>query len=476
MSIHAGFMVPHPPIIVPEIGRGEEQKLSATFRAYNAVAERITEIKPEVIIVSSPHAVMYADYFHISPGYGAEGDFSRFGVPDVSFSVAYDQNLVRAICRVAEETGVRAGVLGEKAKTLDHGVMVPLYFINKRYTGYKLVRIGLSGLPYSEHYRLGMCVKKAVEAEGVSAVYIASGDLSHKLKRDGPYGFDPSGPEYDEKIMRVMASADFAALFHFPPDFCDAAAECGHRSFIMMAGAFDCTAVTASVLSHEGPFGVGYGVCAFLPGRRDPSRDFLARREEERRRMMEKARRKEDAYVKLARMTVESYVRRGVVPALKKNGGIRCAVSPDGDTVSLPDELFERRAGVFVSLHKEDDLRGCIGTTSPCTDSVAEEIVANAVSAATRDPRFAPVAVDELDSLVYHVDVLSEPEAIASPEFLDVKKYGVICFKGSKRGLLLPDLDSVTTVRQQIEIACRKGGIDPDDNPGLLRFEVVRHT
>ena len=120
-------------------------------------------------------------------------------------------------------------------------------------------------------------------------------------------------------------------------------------------------------------------------------------------------------------------------------------------------------------------LRGCIGTIVPTCKNIAEEIVQNAVSAASRDPRFSEVAEDELSSLVYSVDVLSPPEKISSKDELDVKRYGVIVTKGARRGLLLPNLETVNTVDEQIEIACKKGGIDRREDVELERFEVVRH-
>ena len=146
--------------------------------------------------------------------------------------------------------------------------------------------------------------------------------------------------------------------------------------------------------------------------------------------------------------------------------------------LTLPDELATTQAGCFVSLKKDGELRGCIGTIAPTRESLAAEICANAVSAAVHDPRFAPVRADELDELVYDVDVLSPPEPIEGPEQLDVRRYGVIVSTDDgRRGLLLPDLDGVDTVDEQIDIAARKGGIDPArDSWRLERFEVVRHT
>ena len=141
----------------------------------------------------------------------------------------------------------------------------------------------------------------------------------------------------------------------------------------------------------------------------------------------------------------------------------------------LPEEMHRQRAGVFVSIKKEGSLRGCIGTLSATRPSVAEEIIHNAVSASTNDPRFAPVEPEELDMLTISVDVLGGMEQIDSPDMLDVKKYGVVVSKGSKRGLLLPNLEGIDTVEEQIAIARRKVGISEHESVQLERFEVVRH-
>ena len=142
----------------------------------------------------------------------------------------------------------------------------------------------------------------------------------------------------------------------------------------------------------------------------------------------------------------------------------------------LPEEMYSRRAGVFVSLKKDGRLRGCIGTIAPVRGSIAEEIIENAISAAIKDPRFHAVEPDELEHLVYSVDVLGDAEKISSPEELDVKRYGVIVSRGYRRGLLLPDLEGVDTAEDQIEIARQKAGIPEDaEDITLERFEVVRH-
>ena len=137
--------------------------------------------------------------------------------------------------------------------------------------------------------------------------------------------------------------------------------------------------------------------------------------------------------------------------------------------------MIRTRAGAFVSIHKHGRLRGCIGTIYPTTENVALEIIRNAISASTQDPRFDPITADELKWLEINVDVLGEPERIASMDELDVKRYGVIVSYGQKRGLLLPDLDGVYTPEQQVSIAMQKGGIREDEPYSLERFEVVRH-
>ena len=264
MSVLAAFMVPHPPLIVPDIGRGSERKVQKTIDSYERVAREIAELKPDTIVISSPHVVMYYDGFHISSG-RAYGDFSRFGAPQVSFSEEYDSELVKEIEKICDSEGLPASTKNGRDILLDHGTMVPLYFIRKAFKGGKIVRLGLSALPYETHYRLGEIVQTAAAYLDRRIVFVASGDLSHKLQEYGPYGFAKEGPEYDKRLMDVCSRADFGELFNFDEDFCCDAAECGHRSFLIMAGVLDGMNVKATAYSHEDVTGVGYGICSFFP-------------------------------------------------------------------------------------------------------------------------------------------------------------------------------------------------------------------
>lgn len=284
--------------------------------------------------------------------------------------------------------------------------------------------------------------------------------MSHRLKEDGPYGYREEGPAYDSRLMDVMGKGDFGELFEFPESFCEKAGECGHRSFIIMAGALDKTKVAAQRLSYEGTFGVGYGICTYAVCGSDLRRNFMEQYREKEKAQLTERQKNEDAYVALARRTIETYVRTGEIIKV-----------PEG----LPAEMYERRAGTFVSIKENGGLRGCIGTIQAVQASIAEEIIQNAVSAATKDPRFFPIVPQELESLTISVDVLGDTERIDSIHELDVKRYGVIVTRGYKRGLLLPNLEGVDTVEEQVAIAKNKAGIGENEDVALERFEVVRH-
>jgi AmmeMemoRadiSam system protein A/AmmeMemoRadiSam system protein B len=445
--------MPHPPLLVPGVGAGDE--IPATRLACEQIAAEIKERAPDTVVIISPHSILYDDYFHIAPGEQARGDFANFRAGKIKFSVEYDSELAALIGELAQKEGLPAGPQGERQRELDHGVMVPLYFIQAP----RVVRISLSGMPLLEHYRLGWCISEAASRLRRRIVVVASGDMSHRLKEDGPYGFNPAGPEHDELVCACVRDADIPRLLSISPQLSEQAGECGLKSLVMMMGALDGLQVKSRLLCYEGPFGVGYLTAAFSGD--GVAASLLPRLLMLRKMQLAKTREDEDDYTRLARLNAEHYVRTG-----------RCIELPEG----LPLELLKLRAGIFVSIKKQGRLRGCIGTIAPTEKHIAAEILKNSVSAACHDPRFEPIQPDELPDLTFSVDVLSASEPIAGPEELDVLRYGVIVSSGYKRGLLLPNLDGVDTVEQQINIARQKAGIGPHENYNLERFEVVRHT
>jgi AmmeMemoRadiSam system protein A len=302
-----------------------------------------------------------------------------------------------------------------------------------------------------------------MEKLGRKAAFIASGDLSHKLVESGPYGYSEAGPAYDRDIVEIFETADFLKLFAIDKSRLEAAAECGFRSYAIMAGCFDGKKVKSEVFSYEGPFGVGYAIASFYPKEEDPSRSFLLKAQESALQRALELKEKEDAFQSLARRSLEHFALNGKPLKLS-----------DADKNALPKEMGNR-AGAFVSLHKEGRLRGCVGTISSTTESLADEITQNAVSAGFHDNRFPRVRPDELPYLDYKVDVLSPAESIPDASSLDPKRYGVIVTAGGRRGLLLPDLEGVDTIEKQVSIAKRKAGISEGEKVSLERFEVIRH-
>ena len=496
------YIVPHPPIILPEIGRGEELKIAATTAAYQAVADEIAELKPDTIVLSSPHSPLYADGFFVAGGKKGKGDFSAFSAPEVKEEFLFDNELSERLCRISQEKGLATG-LEPQIGGADHGVLVPLHFIRQRYRDFRLVQVGLSGLSAEAHFLFGQCIRKALEQLGRRAVFVASGDLSHVLRKDGPYGFRPEGPEFDRQIIDLLSRAAFDEVLNLSPAFCEKAAECGLRSFQILAGALDGDEVTAKRLSYEGPFGVGYAVMSFSLNNKADSKANDENRwaqpccaEGERLSPLSgnaegeaesalhtcfemkhsssqggKAEEKEaqnspkreacaQDITELARKSILYFLEHKALLPLPEN---------------LPQNLLTTRAGCFVSLHKGKALRGYIGTMCACQDSLAEEIIYNAVTAANEDPRFPAVRQDEVAELNISVDVLGELENISSPAELDPQRYGVYVQRGRRSGVLLPRLEGVETIEEQLDIALAKAGIAAEEDFALSRFEVRRY-
>ncbi|MDY6907451.1 MAG: AmmeMemoRadiSam system protein A [Chloroflexota bacterium] len=432
-----GCIVPHPPLIVPDVGRGREVEISNTIESMNQLTERLARSRPETVFIVSPHGAYFYDAMGVLKAASSSGNMHRWGArgPDLHFE--NDLEIVAALEAEARAASVPLRPLGEGGYELDHGVMVPLHFLAQAMVGVPLVPLTFCWLPLEAHFAFGQAIRRAAEGVGRRVAIIASGDLSHRLIPDAPAGYHPAGKAFDDMLVQAIASYDVPSIMNMDESLIDHAGECGLRSIVILLGALDGLRVTPDVLSYEGPFGVGYMV-ASLQVEDDQSLHPL---------------------VRLARDTVESYVGRGETP------------SPPAE---LTPEMSEQ-AGVFVSLKIGGMLRGCIGTFEPIKDNVAEEVIVNAVSAATRDPRFPPVTARELDLLDYSVDVLTAPEPVDDIADLDPRRHGLIVESGHRRGLLLPDLEGIDTVEQQLEICRAKAGLSPDEPVVLYRFEVKRY-
>lgn len=466
MSIVYCGILPHPPIAVPEVGGSEIDKILATRQSMLELGKRIKESGAETLVLISPHAPVFGDGIAINALAETKGDLSKFGAPQVSFSCSYDRKLGTEIGWQAEAQGVTVFEIdSEMARqtgvslSLDHGVTVPLYYLREAGVELPLVPCSMGVFSPEKLYAFGVSVRDAAKELGRKVAVIASGDLSHRLTPDAPAGYDPQGKEFDLRLVSFIKDMDVLGLINMEEDFCERAGECGLRPITMMLGSLEGTQVESEVLSYEGPFGVGYLVASLKPTGEGPAHRLLPIMQEAQKKALEHRHAGESYLVRVARESLQSHL----------EGNWK---APESYTV--PEE-FAKGAGAFVSLKQQGRLRGCIGTTSPTRKDVVQEVVYNAVSAGTEDPRFYSVRLDELDDLDISVDMLMAPEAIDTIDQLNVKKYGVIVRSKNKSGLLLPDLEGVDTPQQQVEIAKQKAGIGPDESVRLERFEVIRY-
>lgn len=455
---------PHPPLIIPEIGQQRLHQVQSTVNGLRRLAKELADTEPETVIFLTPHGNVFADALSSLGQPQLKGDMKAFGAKQ-RWSADNDLVLLREIAHQSAQANLPFVIIDEETARehrlnpdLDHGILVPLYYLQEAgLTDVKIIAISVAYLSTLELYQFGHVLKQAADKVGRKVAILASGDMSHRLKSDGPYEYHPDGPTFDQAVRELLGAGDAQGILDLPESLCNNAGECGYRSILIMLGSLDGSNYEPAVFSYEGPFGVGYLTAGFKPGssRESLLQHLLAEQRQE----QDKLRKQESPPVRWARMVIENHVRNKPRPV-------------------LPDDLKHLRqetAGAFVSLKKHGQLRGCIGTISPAYGSLAEEIAGNAVSAASRDPRFLPVEEHELNDLVYSVDILGKPEP-ATREQLDPKRYGVIVTLGSRRGLLLPDLEGVDTVEEQLRIACQKAGIRPDEPYAIERFEVIRYT
>ena len=458
------YLMPHPPIIIPDIGKGEEKKIEETSLACNKIGREVADIKPDTIIIITPHATMFSDAISISDEERISGDLSQFRCTNIKMDIPIDKEFNVKLGTACHVEGIPSVLADSELLRrynvnyeLDHGSIVPLYFINKYYNDYKLVHITYSMIGDINLYKFGMEIKNVAEKLNRKAVIIASGDLSHKLKDEGPYSYSPYGELFDKALLGNLEKGDVLGAFNMNKTMISEAGQCGLNSVYILLGAMEGKEIKGELLSYQGTFGVGYGVMKL--SRQQQDRDYLDELTKYKEEQLKTKLNESNAYVKLARENLNHYFSHG---------------KSIEDISNLPKELLNERHGVFVSLKKFGNLRGCIGTIAPTTGSVGEEIIRNSIEAAMSDPRFPEVSEDEMDDIDISVDVLMDSEP-CNKEDLDPKKYGVIVSLGMRRGLLLPDLEGVNTVDEQLQIACDKADIDFDEDYKIERFEVVRY-
>ena len=454
-----GIVAPHPPIMVEQVGGPRAAVTIASSVAMLRASEALHRFDPETIVVMSPHAPSSVRDFVVDDAPRFEGSLAEFGDNRLA-RFPGDPELARAIVDALVTTGHQAGTRSafddRRSGWLDHGTLVPLSFLDPQGTR-RLVVVSLSSQPYHEHRAVGEAVAAASEKLGRRTAFVASGDLSHRLAPDAPAGFSPQARRLDATIVGLVEQGRFLSLPDIDPMLVEQGGECGLRSLIALGGYCCDDPAPTRVLAYEGPWGVGY--LTALVGR-DALEIDDALQASQRGNKGGCAGEEESDIVLLARETIRA---RLGAPAIRPGSS------------ALTDHAYPESAGVFVSLHLAGALRGCIGTISASNERLEDEVRENAFRAAFDDPRFSPMTRRELDGLEVSVDVLHEPEPCVIAD-LDPAEYGVIVTSGSRRGLLLPNLDGIEDAATQVSIARRKAGIAEGEEVTLQRFRVERYT
>lgn len=263
-------LMPHPPIMVPEVGGEEIKQIRSTVQAVEQAAKALDDRGAETVILITPHGPVFEDAVSISVYPRLRGNLAAFGAPDISVAFETDGLLVRHIIRKAERLGINyVELTDDVAKThrlpleLDHGAVVPLYYLHKAGFKGQIVHLSIGMLPYEEMYTFGKAVQAAIGMVDRKIAVIASGDLAHRLTPDAPAGYSPRAAEFDRQVMDAIATMNVKALLNMDKSLIEEAGECGLRSIFFLFGVLGGTEAQSKVLSYEGPWGVGYGVALF---------------------------------------------------------------------------------------------------------------------------------------------------------------------------------------------------------------------
>ncbi|MFY9572755.1 MAG: AmmeMemoRadiSam system protein B [Blastocatellia bacterium] len=268
-SIVFAGITPHPPLLVPAVGGSRVERVADSQRALREFSRRLVETRPDTIVVISPHSPLDPHSFTARSTETVSGDFREFLVPAVRLSFDNDLELLRAIKLDAAAQGV-AFIELQGEHPLDHGALVPLYYLYEAGWRGRVAVIGFTFQSNDAHLAFGRSIANAAAAIGRSVALVASGDLSHRLIIDGPYHYEPTAHLFDEQIVDAIGRGDASAVINIDPDLRDRAGECGYRSIVIALGAVGEDLRENEVLSYEGPFGVGYMVAVLADaGRRD---------------------------------------------------------------------------------------------------------------------------------------------------------------------------------------------------------------
>lgn len=250
-------LCPHPPIIVQEVGRSETKKVSSTISSMHELSKEIAELKPDTIVVVTPHSLFNPYNFSIYTDKNLSGNFSNFGAAEVVIEHDNDFALTESIMQKAKQSNLEMYKIPEHTK-LDHGTCVPLYFIDKAGFKGEIVVMNYCALDINTHLKVGNVIKSAIDEHDKKVVFIASGDLSHRVIPTAPAGYDPSGKIFDEFIVTRVKEGNYDEIIEVDEILRERAGECAFNSLMTVFGVIGKTPKQNKVYSYEAPFGVGY--------------------------------------------------------------------------------------------------------------------------------------------------------------------------------------------------------------------------
>jgi MEMO1 family protein len=446
-GVVCAVLMPHAPILVPGVGGDRGDAVSASRQAMRAAAKCVMDHLPETIVLISPHSPRQELAFGLWADDPLQGSFAQFNAPQIAVNLPLDRSLAEAIAVEAHTRDLETWAIHRR--TLDHGALVPLWFLVEAGWAGPTVILSLNYPEYGGLTALGEASAAGTSALPRRVAFIASGDMSHRLTANAPCGFHPQAHQFDETFMQMIRAGNYRELPRIAPELRDLAAEDAVDSTLVAAAVVNWQTSGHRVLNYEGPFGVGYGV-AILFAENSRSRDAE----------------KTKGYLPKSEGTVlPGFARRSVAAVLE--GRSELPSPPSGACLS-------RQRGVFVTIrHRDGSLRGCVGTVAPVCASLVEETWRNARAAAFHDNRFSPVTLGEMCNLRFEVSVLHPPEPVSSEKDLDPASYGVIVStEDGRRGLLLPGIKEIRTPEQQLSCARTKGWIGPDEPVTIQRFQV----
>jgi aromatic ring-opening dioxygenase LigB subunit/AMMECR1 domain-containing protein len=442
-------LMPHAPILVPEVGGKKGDAAQASCQAMREAVACVMSFRPETLVLISPHSPRQPGAFGVWAGERLRGSLAQFGASRANVSLPNDTRLAQAIVTEAKSRDLATWMIHDRA--LDHGALVPLWFLAE--AGWVGPTIVLS-LSYSEEgglVELGEAIATAAYSSHRHIAIVASGDMSHRLKPNAPCGFHPQAHQFDETFIRLVRDGEYHQIRNIPPELRALAAEDAVDSTLVAAAAVDWRTTGHKVLNYEGPFGVGYGVAILFA--EEP--------------LLADLRLAPAANTNKEGLILPALARQSVTAALRGRSELPPAAT---------GQYLSAARGVFVTMHdRSSGLRGCSGTFLPVCANLVAETWRSARLAAFEDLRFPPVKADELPNLRFDVSVLHSIEKVSSTDELDPARYGVmVCTEDGRHGLLLPAIAEITTGLQQLSFARKKGQIEPDEPMILQRFQVDR--